>query len=892
MGFVNQLVLKHRLMKKILTIIICCLSFNQLALGAHLKGGWIQYQYLGPGAAAGSNKYKIIVRQYLLCTSQGGQIDDNIFVGIFDGATNAGINSISIPLTSGGTDVLNKTTYDPCINNKPTVCYRIDRYETTIDLPANTAGYILAVQRCCRIAGIVNVVNSGTVGVSYYNKIPGTINSIDYSKNSSPAFAQKDTAVICFGTPFTFDFSATDSDLTDSIAYAFCDGLSGGSTNSPGPAAPLSPPYSPIPYQSGFSGNTPLGNNASINPTTGIISGIAPSVTGDYVVAVCAYEYRSGVLIGITKKEIHITVANCQLSGASLQPSYLNCNDLTFTFTNLSPASNIVSYLWTFGEPSRGSLDTSKAPIATHTYKDTGVFTAKLKVVASGGCVDSTTTQVSVFPGFVAKFTVTGSCLINPYQFTDATVSKYGLVNSWAWDFGETTVVTDTATLRNPTYQYPLVGSKTATLIVKDSKGCQSSFTETFTVIDKPAISLPFRDTLICSIDTLQLFANSTGSYSWTPIATIRNPNTANPFVSPKDTTTYYLTVNNNGCSNTDSIKVNVLQFISVDAGLDTAICQTDIIRINTKSQALSYTWAASTAETVAQVKNPLVQPLLNTSYYVTANLGKCQDKDTISVLVNPYPISNAGQDAAVCFGNRTQLVGNVVGNSFTWSPIASLINANTLTPTAGPTKTTQYILTATNITGCLKTVSDTITVTVIPIVTVFAGRDTTVVINQPLQLNATSNTDTLTTTFLWTPASWLNNSGIYNPIATFTLPIDSIRYKVKATTAQGCFGEDELFVRVLRNAPDILVPSGFTPNADGRNDIFRAIPIGIRVLNYFNVYNRLGQLLFSSPEIGKGWDGNFSGSAQPAGTYVYMTQGIDYLGNIIFRKGTVVLIR
>ena len=482
MSSVNQLVLKHRFMKKIIVIIICCLCFSKLSMGAHLKGGWIQYQYLGPGVAAGSNKYKIIVRQYLLCTSQGGQIDQNIYLGIFDGASNAFINSVTIPLSSGGTDVLNKTTFDPCISNQPTVCYRIDRYETTIDLPANSAGYILAVQRCCRISGINNVVNSGTVGVSYYNKIPGTINNVDYSKNSSPAFAQKDTAVICFGTPFTFDFSATDIDATDSIAYAFCDGLTGGSTTSPGPAPPLPPPYSPIPYQGSFSGSTPLGNNVSINASTGIISGIAPQVTGEYVVAVCAYEYRRGVLIGITRKEIHITVANCSLSGASLQPTYLNCNDLTFNFSNQSTATNIINYLWTFGEPTSGAANTSTQATPTHIYKDTGVYITKLKVTASGGCVDSASTVVSVFPGFVAKFKVTGSCIINPYQFSDATISKYGLVNSWTWDFGETSVATDTSTLQNPKYLYPNLGSKTATLVVKDSKGCQSSFTQTFAV--------------------------------------------------------------------------------------------------------------------------------------------------------------------------------------------------------------------------------------------------------------------------------------------------------------------------------------------------------------------------------------------------------------------------
>jgi hypothetical protein len=65
-------------------------------------------------------------------------------------------------------------------------------------------------------------------------------------------------------------------------------------------------------------------------------------------------------------------------------------------------------------------------------------------------------------------------------------------------------------------------------------------------------------------------------------------------------------------------------------------------------------------------------------------------------------------------------------------------MNANTLTPIAGPGATTSYILTAVNNAGCLKPVYDTITVNVIPPVPAFAGHDTLVVANQPLQLNAT----------------------------------------------------------------------------------------------------------------------------------------------------------
>ena len=98
--------------------------------------------------------------------------------------------------------------------------------------------------------------------------------------------------------------------------------------------------------------------------------------------------------------------------------------------------------------------------------------------------------------------------------------------------------------------------------------------------------------------------------------------------------------------------------------------------------------------------------------------------------------------------------------------------------------------------------------------------------------------------------------------------------------------------VRVVKTGPDILVPSGFTPNGDGKNDVIRPVLLGISKLNFFSIYNRWGQLVFTTSEVNKGWDGNFGGTAQPSGTYVYQAQGVDYLGNSVFRKGTVVLIR
>jgi gliding motility-associated-like protein len=882
------------MMKKIVLGIIF-LGCVYTSFANHLKGGWIQYEYLSTDSSAKTNKYKITVRQYLLCSSSGGQIDQQIYVGIFDGANSSLFTTVTINL-SNNTEFPTKTTYDPCLTPKPTICYRIDSYVTTVDLPFNFGGYSLSVQRCCRIGGIQNVSNSSTVGISYTAYIPSTIGGINYSKNSSPSFVQRDTAVVCYNSYFTFDFSATDAD-GDSLVYNFCDGLTGGGTGAgqQQPNPPTNPPYSGIPYSSGYSGTSPLGSKVSIDQSTGLISGIAPNATGDYVVAVCVSEFRGGVLISITKKEIHINIANCSISAATLKPSYITCNGFTLNFQNESTSSNISSYAWKFGDVKNPLKDTSYNPTPTYTYKDTGTFTMKLVVVGAGGCKDSANATVRVYPGFVPGFKVTGSCIQNPYLFTDTTYTRYGTVNSWSWTFDDATSGTaDTSSTKNPSHVYTATGIKNIKFVVSNSKGCMDSLIKAVTIKDKPSLQLPFHDTLICSIDTLPLIANiSSGTVSWTPTtARIINPTNTNPLVYPTDTTTYYVTLTDNGCIANDSIKVNVLKFISVDAGLDTGICKTDTIRLRPVSDALSYKWIASSGVFVDSVKYPYVSPLLTTKYYVVANLGKCQANDSVTVRVAPYPQVAVSPDTTICFGTKVQLQSSIVGTIFQWLPSNTLQNANTLNPIAGPVKTTAYILTVNDNVGCPKPVSDTVVVTVIPPIKVFAGRDTAVVANQPLQLNAYW-VDSVNYSFVWTPNIGLNNPFIKNPIATLPVTIDSIRYIVTASlNSTTCYGTDDIWVKVYKTEPDIFVPSAFTPNSDGRNDIIKPIPIGISTLEYFRVYNRWGQLLYATSEIGQGWDGKVNGTQQQSGTYVYATQGIDYTGKIVFRKGTIVLIR
>ena len=628
-----------------------------------------------------------------------------------------------------------------------------------------------------------------------------------------------------------------------------------------------------------------MGSKVKINAATGLISGIAPP-EGQYVVNVCVSEWRAGKIIAEHRKDFILKVQNCDFVEAVLPEKIVQCNDFTVHFENESTSSAITSYLWNFGDYA-SSDNSSTNPVNDHLYSDTGLYKATLYVTGPQGCSGEASTLIYVYPGFKPGFSVTGNCYLTPFRFTDTSYTRYGTIDSWYWTFGENTTDKDTSSLKNPSYLYPNPSTKDVSLVVTSSKGCIDSLHRDIIVSDLPKLQLPFRDTLICSIDTLAIPVGNAGNYTWSPNKNIIGINTSRPLVYPKDTTRYIVSINDNGCINSDTVTVNVLPFITVKLRPDTIICQTDTIRLRPVSQALSYRWTSSSGLIPLPEKNPLVQPLVNTRYYVMANLGKCQARDSIQVNVTPYPIARVGPDTIICLGSRIRLQGTITGSRFNWSPIASLLNENTLTPVAGPSKSTYYVLSAGDTLGCPKIVSDTILVTIAPPLMPFAGRDTAILINQPLQLNATGGE-----AYSWRPEFGLSNASIANPVALLDGSLDSIRYIVRVTGAGGCFAEDDIVVRIFKSAPEIFVPSAFSPNGDGRNDIIKPIMVGISRLSYFRIYNRWGQLLFSSSEPGKGWDGIYKGVLQPGGTYVYSTEGSDYQGKTVFRKGTVVLIR
>lgn len=881
------------LMKKWLMSVVL-MVVTSAAFAGHIAGGEVYYRLIGPGTTTGTNEYEITLRLFRECNPPAGSqptapMPTEVWLGVF--------NNTNPSSQYGQTLIVNRTKFEtisltpntnPCIVNPPEVCYQVAYFTVTVTLPVSAFGYTVSFQSCCRTNGIQNLPAGASQGATYVADIPGTA-AITTAVNSSAVFSVKDTTLVCKNSPFTLDFSATDPD-GDSLVYSFCDAYNGGPTGNSTNVTPSNPPYGFINYEtSSYSGTEPLGSNVSINSKTGIISGIAPNA-GSYVVNVCIAEYRNGMLISTHRKDFTLKVGNCSLTSAELKPSYTNCKTFDFTFQNESTSSTISAYLWNFGDPNSGVNNTSTLPVAPHIFSDTGIYTVKLKVVNTGGCQDSATTQIRVYPGFTPKFNVVGSCYQTPFQFFDQSTANYGAVNKWKWDFGETGSNADTSNIKNPVYQYPAPGTRTVTLVVGSSKGCVDTAKVTVNVTDKPLLQLPFKDTLICSVDTLPLKAivSNVATVKWNPSVNISNTNIPNPLVWPKDTALYIITVTEGTCVNKDTIKVNVLDFITVDiTPADTGICKTDSIVLRPVSHALSYQWTPALGLSDAAVKYPKASPASTMKYYVTANLGKCQDKDSIRIRVTPYPQATINAVDTLCFGDSVKLQATIVGASFVWSPVTTLRNISTLSPVAKPDSTTKYILTVYDTIGCPKPFRDTITVPVLPPVDAYAGEDTTIVVGQSLQLFGSGGSF-----YQWVPATGLNNSNIFNPIALFNAGPDSIRYRLKVTTTAGCVGYDEIVVRLFKTQPDIFIPTGFTPNNDGLNDVLKAIPVGIQKFEFFKIFNRWGQMLFTTSDPQKGWDGLLNGTQQPSGTYVFMAQGIDYLGKPVFKKGTVVLIR
>ncbi len=481
------------------------------------------------------------------------------------------------------------------------------------------------------------------------------------------------------------------------------------------------------------------------------------------------------------------------------------------------------------------------APLATTTYTVTGTD--------ANGCTNTSSFQVVVSAIPVAS--ISGPTSVCNGETVTLTATGGAGVYSYGWSTLEVTEDIDVSPNTNTTY-YVTVSIGT----------CSDSASHTVIVNALPVIGITGTDS-ICVGDNSVLTGSGGTGYSWSTLETI-NPIT----VAPLATTTYTVTGTDGTCSNTSSFQVvvNLLPTIGISGNM--SICEGNNTTLS-GTGGTSYEW--STLETTNSIT---VTPLSTTTYTVTGTDGTCSNTASATVVVNLIPVASITGDTVVCAGENTILSASG-GTSYIWNTSA-ITSSITIIPSSNQT----YTVTVSN-GPCSDNAS--ISVIVNPLPAVDAGSDTSIYLGSSLVLNGSGGI-----VWNWSPPDGLSCTDCLNPTAT---PDETTIYTFTTTDANGCSNSDQVVITVEYNCGDVFVPTAFSPNADGSNDVFIVRGNCIETI-LFKVFDRWGEKVYETTVPGEGWNGEFQGQEVNGGVYSYYYSGTLITGDVFTGKGNVTLIR
>lgn len=188
--------------------------------------------------------------------------------------------------------------------------------------------------------------------------------------------------------------------------------------------------------------------------------------------------------------------------------------------------------------------------------------------------------------------------------------------------------------------------------------------------------------------------------------------------------------------------------------------------------------------------------------------------------------------------------------------------------------------LTAALSNGCATTVSKNI---IINAAYANAGNDTIVTKNTSFQLHGSGGGS-----YSWSAAAALSDPSISSPVTSIT---NDTRFYLTVKSAEGCVDTSSVNISAF-NGSAIYVPTAFTPNGDGLNDILKPYYVAIKSLSYFTIYNRWGQQVFSTADMNKGWNGVSKGNVESGGAYVWVLKAVDVIGKIYNLRGSFILLK
>ena len=465
------------------------------------------------------------------------------------------------------------------------------------------------------------------------------------------------------------------------------------------------------------------------------------------------------------------------------------------------------------------------------------------------------------------------------------------------WDFG------DGFTLENqnyPSHIYTNPGKYIVTLYVYGYNGLTGTYKDSL-VITRPQASIQANDLDGCIGQSFTLNAPTHAnaiSYLWD----FGNGQTINAtdsfathvFAAAGSYIPSVLVKDNNGCqaaiTSPDKIIINPAPTIALTP-VAPVVCKTAAVQLNATGAA-TYEWWPATGLSAINIQNPVAFPATNTLYTVKGKdaIG-CVGESAVTVTVaTPFEMT-AVTAANLCKGSAAQLKANGA-DSYLWiNNTAGLSALQIPNPVAKPDASTTYTLVGYDQYKCYSDTA-TVTVTVRPNPSVNAGPDRETTFGAENALSITNSPDVVR--WNWTPAEFLSCTSCAAPVSR---PYKSMDYIVSVYNEYNCSAKDTVHINAICTGVNIFIPNTFSPNNDGKNEVFGIGGSGVRIIRSFRVYNRWGEIIFERKnfypnDISGTWNGKNKGIDVDTGVYVYFAE-LECEANQIFeRKGTVLLVR
>ena len=422
-------------------------------------------------------------------------------------------------------------------------------------------------------------------------------------------------------------------------------------------------------------------------------------------------------------------------------------------------------------------------------------------------------------------------------------------------------------------------------VIGADAQGCQSEDSILVVVTDNPVIDAGI-DLTICEFDTAFIPVSGAPTFTWDPNGDINQISQFVYSATPSVTTTYVVTGEDaNGCTENDTIVVVVNSEPNIDAGPNQEICIGQNAVLN-GSGGVQYIWNNG-QDLINEVGVSVVTAPSNSLYCFVegTDANNCVGFDSVFVTVHPLPEITI-PPVEVCIGDTTQLQpSNVNGGVFTWTPNFNISDTSIQSPFVWPDSTIDYFVSFIDINGCSN--EDTARVQVHePIVILDMSGDTMVFGGFDVDLFI----DGLPSyQYSWTPSTYLNCTNCSEVVST---PFEEIEYFITISDTAGCYSLDTTILIKIDPNSNVYVPNAFTPDGDGINDVFCVEQAGMKELQFLEIYNRWGRLIYLSRSFSDCWDGVIDGVEARQDVYVYRFQAIDAYGNKVEKTGHVTLMR